>query len=106
MIFDRMPLTHSIVGTNVFSIYVFYCNWNLRPSIDFKGKKNTSFENLTRVGCSGDIHVKHFKDKIFIKLTSFIRLPIHLKTVYAFVFFSIDCNLIQAMDLMQNNLDF
>lgn len=106
MIFDRMPLTHSIVGTNVFSIYVFYCNWNLRPSIDFKGKKNPSFENLTRVVCSGDILVKHFKDKIFIKLTSFIRLPIHLKTVYAFVFFSIDCNLIQAMDLMQNNLDF
>lgn len=60
-IFDRMPLTHSIVGTNMFSIYVFYCNWNLRPSIDFKGKKNPSFWKFNKSGLFGRYTCKTFQ---------------------------------------------
>lgn len=87
MIFDRMFLIYGIVGINVFFIYVFYCNWNLRLFIDFKGKKNFFFENLIRVVCLGDIFVEYFKDKIFIKLILFICLFVYLNIVCVFVFF-------------------
>lgn len=53
MIFDRMFLIYGIVGINVFFIYVFYCNWNLRLFIDFKGKKNFFFWKFNKSGLFG-----------------------------------------------------